>query len=186
MEANPDRWFRRDVSALWHEATTALCTVLTGVREQDVVFVKNATAGVNAVVNTLKLNADDACLITSQTYGACANAVASVCNKAGAEVITLQVSREALADEDVLAAALDATLAQHGGKIKFVLLDHITSPTAVILPVQRLCRICKDNGVPVMVDGAHAPGNVQLNIPSIGCDWYAGNCHKWCVKVCSS
>lgn len=190
MESNPDKWFRKDYSELWHEATSDLCksNVLEDVAEEDVVFVKNATAGVNAVINTLTLSAGDACLITSQTYGACANAVASACSKAGAELIVLQVSRDGLANEDVLCALLEQTFADHGGKIKFALLDHITSPTAVILPVRRLCKICKDAGAYVMVDGAHAPGNiVPLNIPSIGCDWYAGNLHKWlwCPKGCA-
>ena len=66
--------------------------------------------------------------------------------------------------------------------IKFALLDHITSPTAVLLPVGRLCSICRKHGVAVMVDGAHAPGNMlpNLDIPAVGADWYTGNLHKWC------
>jgi isopenicillin-N epimerase len=100
------------------------------------VFVKNATAGVNAVVRQLQLGPGDACLIADQTYGACANTVRDACTKAGAECISLQTGRDALVSDDIFAAALEQqlTAAPH---IKFALLDHITSPSAVLLPVAR-------------------------------------------------
>ena len=112
--------------------------------------------------------------------GACANAVRDACDKSGAECIVLEIPRSALIDDDELAALLERQLAA-APHIKFALLDHITSPTAVVLPIARLVAICHSHGVEVMVDGAHAPGNVlpQLDIPAIGADWYTGNLHKW-------
>ena len=91
------------------------------------------------------------------------------------------IPRPALLDEDKCAALLEQQLSA-APHIKFALLDHITSPTAVVLPIARLCAICRAHGVRVMVDGAHAPGNMlpNLDIPSIGADWYTGNLHKWC------
>ena len=102
------------------------------------------------------------------------------CDKSGAECIVLEIPRSALIDDDELAALLERQLAA-APHIKFALLDHITSPTAVVLPIARLVAICHSHGVEVMVDGAHAPGNVlpQLDIPAIGADWYTGNLHKW-------
>lgn len=160
MEANPDRWFRRTFRSKSLAAIAAVARVV-GAAPADLVFVKNATAGVNAVLNTLQLGPEDACLITSQTYGACANAVAHCCARSGAALITLDVDRAALSSGDRLAALLEEALGQ-ADNVKFALLDHITSPTAVILPVRRLCSICRAHGVPVLVDGAHAPGNVRF------------------------
>ena len=178
IEANPDTWFRREYPKQWRAATDAVAD-LAGAERGDVVFVKNATAGVNAVVNTLKLSPLDSCLITSQTYGACANAVANVCERSGATLITLQIERNHLTDEDELAALFEEQLVA-APQIVFALIDHITSPTAVLLPIARLCALCRKHGVRVMVDGAHAPGNVvPLHVPSFGADWYTGNLHKW-------
>jgi isopenicillin-N epimerase len=191
MEANPDTWFRRAFRPLWDQAVTAAADLAGAERSQDVVFVKNATAGVNAVVNTLQLGAGDACLVTTQTYGACANAVSHACERSGATLLRLEVSRRTLSDHDALEAQLLAELdgaAKVGLTVRFALVDHVTSPTAVVLPVRRLCAACRARQVPVMVDGAHAPGNVlPLNIPALGCDWYTGNLHKWvfCPKGCA-
>eukprot|EP00927_Polykrikos_kofoidii_P050550 TRINITY_DN44448_c0_g1_i1.p1 TRINITY_DN44448_c0_g1~~TRINITY_DN44448_c0_g1_i1.p1 ORF type:complete len:422 (-),score=78.27 TRINITY_DN44448_c0_g1_i1:197-1462(-) len=180
MESNPDVWFRYDFKPLWLDAV-AVVADMTGSDKDDIVFVKNATAGVNAVARQLKLSKGDTCLIANQTYGACANAIRDVCEKSGAECVELEIPRNALVDDDKLVELLDEQLTS-APKTKFVLLDHITSPTAVLLPIARLCGLCRSKGVQVMVDGAHAPGNVlpRLDIPSIGADWYVGNLHKWC------
>lgn len=163
LEANPDKWFRRSFKPQWMDAIkSAACVV--GANPEDLVFVKNATAGVNCVLNSLKIGAGDACLMTSQAYGACANAMSDMCERTGAELVTLELDRHALANDSAVEQALDDILARRGN-ICFAILDHITSPTAVTLPVRRLCDICHSHGVRVLIDGAHAPGNVRRNSP---------------------
>ena len=187
MESNPDRWFRRAFAPLWESAVEAMAAVV-GARAKDTVFVMNATAAVNAVVNTLHLGPGTACLVTNQTYEACAHVVQNACEKSGATFIVMNLDRATLASYDAMAGKLVGTLREHPTST-FALLDHITSPTAVLMPVKRLCSICHEHGVAVMVDGAHAPGTVQaLAVPSYNADWYTGStvflsccCVVWCI-----
>lgn len=109
LESNPDTWFRYDFQPLWDEATTTIADFV-GSTHTDLVFVKNATAGVNAVTRQLNLNPSDACLIADQTYGACANAVRDACDKAGCECIQLAIPRSALLDDDDLAQLVESQL----------------------------------------------------------------------------
>ena len=110
LESNPDTWFRYDFEPLWAEAATAIADFV-GSEHGDLAFVKNATAGVNAVTRQLELAPGDACLIADQTYGACANAVRDTCHKAGCECIQLAIPRSALLDDDELASLLEHQLA---------------------------------------------------------------------------
>ena len=109
LESNPDTWFRYDFQPLWDEAATAIADFV-GSAHEDLAFVKNATAGVNAVTRQLNLAPCDACLIADQTYGACANAVRDACKKAGCQCIQLAIPRSALLDDDELAKLLEHQL----------------------------------------------------------------------------
>jgi selenocysteine lyase/cysteine desulfurase len=109
LESNPDTWFRYDFEPLWAEAVAAIADFV-GSAHGDLAFVKNATAGVNAVTRQLELAPGDACLIADQTYGACANAVRDACHKAGCECIQLAIPRSALLDDDELATLLEHQL----------------------------------------------------------------------------
>ena len=109
LESNPDTWFRYDFRPLWDEAVATIADFV-GSDHGDLAFVKNATAGVNAVTRQLDLAPGDACLIADQTYGACANAVRDACAKAGCECIQLAIPRSALLDDDELAALLEKKL----------------------------------------------------------------------------
>ena len=109
LESNPDTWFRYDFRPLWDEAVATIADFV-GSDHGDLAFVKNATAGVNAVTRQLDLAPGDACLIADQTYGACANAVRDACAKAGCECIQLAIPRSALLDDDELAALLEKQL----------------------------------------------------------------------------
>lgn len=109
LESNPDTWFRYDYQPLWDTATATIADFV-GSNHDDLAFVKNATAGVNAVTRQLKLGSGDACLIADQTYGACANAVRDACDKAGCACIELAIPRSALLDDDELAELLERQL----------------------------------------------------------------------------
>lgn len=138
-------------------------------------FVDNATTGCNAVLSSFPLRPGDEILVLSHVYNAVWNAARHVATRAGATVI-----RAALPfpnpTEDALVAAVAAATTP---RTRLAVIDHITSGSAVVCPIQRIVATCHEAGVKVLVDGAHAPGQVDLDLTAIGADWYTGNCHKW-------
>jgi isopenicillin-N epimerase len=180
IEAFPDDFMRRTALPRFRAAAEEVARFVGG-EAGSVVFVENATAGVNAVLNSLRLKAGDAILINTHTYNACKNAAYWVAERCGAEVLT-QPFPLPVSDPNALVADFEAYLDAHPN-VRFALIDHITSPTAIVMPVERLCAACRARGVRVMVDGAHSPGQLSLDLASMGCDWYTGNLHKWCFAL---
>jgi selenocysteine lyase/cysteine desulfurase len=178
IESFPDDFMRRRALQDFCEASDAAGAEIYRAPRGSTVFVENATAGVNAVLRSLRLQPGESILMTNHTYNACKNAIHDTQSVLqGVQVRTLQIDLPVTTDA-ALVEQLRAELDAHKD-IKFVLLDHITSPTAIVMPVAAMCRLCKERGVRVMVDGAHSPGQMELDIPAIGCDWYVGNLHKW-------
>jgi isopenicillin-N epimerase len=159
LERNPSEFLGRRFYELTTEALAALA-VFVGARAEDLVFVPNATAGLNAVIRSLKLVPGDEVLTTRHEYGA----VTRTWEFAGATLVH--------AEPKELAAAI-------GPRTKAVSVSHITSPTALVLPVEEICTAAREAGVLSIVDGAHAPGQLPLDLAQLGADVYAGNCHKW-------
>lgn len=146
-----------------------------GAQGDDIVFVPNATTGVNAVLRWYPLQSGDRVLTTNHVYGAVNNALKYVCERSGATLVTVPVPFPIEDPEQVLQALRDALQ----GGARLAVLDHITSATGLILPIKQMVALCHEYGVEVLVDGAHAAGQVELNIEDIGAEWYTGNCHKW-------
>jgi isopenicillin-N epimerase len=173
MERNPVEFLARRSAALLAEARGRLAGVV-GASPEDLVFVPNATSGVNTVARSLDLGPGDEVLTTDHEYGACDAAWEWVCRRAGARYVRVSVPlpfhREAFADR-ILAAVTPRT--------RLIFLSHITSATALILPLGELCRRARQLGVLTLVDGAHAPGHIPLDLDALGADFYTGNCHKW-------
>ena len=159
LERNPVEFLGRRFDELIAEARTALAACV-GARPDDLVFVPNATAGLNAVIRSLPLEPGDEVLTTRHEYGA----VTRTWEFVGANLV--------YAEPDELADAI-------GPRTKAVSVSHITSPTALVLPVERICAAARAAGALAIVDGAHAPGQVPLDLEALGADVYAGNCHKW-------
>ncbi|MCC9657464.1 aminotransferase class V-fold PLP-dependent enzyme [Rhodopirellula halodulae] len=141
----------------------------------DIAFVRNATEGVNAVIRSLPLSADDQILVTNHGYNACINAVQEAARSAGASVLNAQVPFPIRHPDEVL----DAIRTQLTPNTKWMLLDHVTSPTGIVFPIAELVDIAHSNGTRVMVDGAHAPGMLPLNLSELNADYYTANHHKW-------
>ena len=144
-------------------------------RPEDLVFVPNVTTGINAVLRSVPLASGDEVVISDLGYGAVARAAGVVTRDHGATVRTVEMPYPLRDAGDVVAAFARALTP----RTKLVVVDHITAQTALVLPVAAIAAECRARGVPVLVDGAHAPGSVALDIPAIGADWYTANLHKW-------
>jgi isopenicillin-N epimerase len=174
MEAQPSRFMNTVYPAAIRHAANTLGAFLNAGGD-DIVFVDNATTGCNAVLRSFPPRAGQDVLILSHAYGAVHNAVRFVAGQAGAHIIRAAVPFPS-PDEESLVAAVAAAITK---RTCLAVIDHVTSGSAIVLPMQRIVRVCHDAGVPVLVDGAHAPGQIDLDLTAIGADWYVGNCHKW-------
>lgn len=174
MEADPSTFFRRDLSGLVRQSADRVAAFLGG-SGGDWAFVENATAGLNAVIASLRLRPGDELICLSQVYGAVGNALRYHAERAGARVITIDVPVPFVDP----APLLEAIAAEIGPRTRLACFDHITSVGAVVLPIPEIAALCRERGVPVAVDGAHAPGQIALDVPALGVDWYVGNLHKW-------
>jgi isopenicillin-N epimerase len=174
MERHPTGFMTYDLPGALRTAATRLAEFV-GVADRDLVFVENATVGCNAVLNTFQLAAGDEILITDHGYPAIRKAAEHAAHRAGARVVEASMPLP-LGDCGAIAAAIGSRC---GPRTRLAILDHVTSPTAVVCPVRELTSLCRASGAAVLIDGAHAPGMLALDIPSIGADWYVGNCHKW-------
>lgn len=159
LEREPTDFFTRRFGGAMLAAREALAAFV-GAAADDLVFVPNATSGLNAVIRSLRLEPEDEVLTTTHEYGA----ILRTLEFAGANVV--------FAEPDELASRI-------GPRTKVVLVSHVTSPTALVLPVEEICAAAREAGALAIVDGAHAPGQLPLDLTTIGTDVYAGNCHKW-------
>ena len=157
------------------DAARRILAAFVGADAADLVFVPNATTGVNAVLHSLRLAPGDELLVTTQTYGACRKSAEFVAARAGARVLSAHLPFPLASEAQVLAAVLGAV----SPRTRLALLDHVTSPTALVLPIERLVRELGARGIDTLVDGAHAPGMVPLDLRGIGAAYYTGNAHKW-------
>ena len=174
MEANPDRFMREVLPCELRKAAAQLANFVN-VKEKDLVFVENATAGVNAVLRSLEFRPDDEIISTGLGYNAVRQAIRFVCERTGAKSVEVKIGLP-LFTFDAFLAEIKKKLEK---KTKLLVIDHISSPTGLIFPVKRIAALARARGVPVLVDGAHAPGQIALDVGALGVDWYAGNCHKW-------
>jgi isopenicillin-N epimerase len=174
LEWQPVQFFVRDLEGLLDAARAALAEFI-GADADDLVFVTNATFGVNAVLRSLRFERGDELLVTDQEYNACRNALDYAAAQWGARVTVAAVPFPVASADDIAAAVMERVTP----RTRLALLDHITSQTGVIMPVQRLAAELAARGVETLVDGAHAPGMVPLRLREIGAAYYTGNCHKW-------
>jgi isopenicillin-N epimerase len=174
MEAEPVQFLWRRYEERLEPARQALARFVGG-SAKDLVFVTNATTGVNAVVRSLKLRRGEELLTTNLDYNACRNVLAETARRAGARVVVAQIPFPVRSPDEILEAVFRAVTR----RTRFAMIDHVTSNSAVILPLERIVRELEARGVDVLVDGAHAPGMLPLNLRRLRPAWYTANLHKW-------
>ncbi|BAZ38152.1 isopenicillin-N epimerase [Calothrix sp. NIES-4101] len=174
LENEPLRFFGREWEPLLDTSRSKLAEFV-GADNEDLVFIPNATTGVNAVLRSLKFAPDDELLTTNHEYNACRNALNFVASRAGAKVMVANIPFPIASPQQII----DAILAKCTPKTRLVLFDHVTSQTGLIFPIQKLIGELQQRNIDVLVDGAHAPGMLPLNLREIGATYYTGNCHKW-------
>ena len=174
LEAEPVRFMVETYPVALEQARAALAGFV-GADAEDLAFVQNATAACNTVLRSLRFTPGDELLTTDHAYNAVKNAMEYVASRDGARVVTAEVPFPLPAGDD----AVDRILAAVTPRTRLAVIDHVTSATAMVLPAARLVAALHERGVKVLVDGAHAPGMLDLDLAAIGADFYAGNLHKW-------
>jgi isopenicillin-N epimerase len=175
MTSQPMDFFVRQYEPAWITARERLAQFV-GTAPDNLVFVENSTAGMNVVAHSIELGSNDEVLLTDHEYGAVMRIWQRACQSSGAaepRIAKLPVNFES-ADGVVEAVFLSAT-----DRTRLVVVSHITSPTAVILPVKQICAEAARRGIAVCIDGPHAPAQVRLVIDELGCEFYTASLHKW-------
>lgn len=157
------------------DAARATLAKFIGAEIDDLVFVPNATTGVNSVLRSLPFKPGDELLTTNQEYNACRNAINFAAEQSGARVVVAEVPFPIRTADEVIAPILERLT----NRTRLVLIDHVTSQTGLVLPIAKLISEMNARGVETLIDGAHAPGMVPLNIQQLQPTYYSGNCHKW-------
>lgn len=188
IERQPSRFLLRELSRVGvgvvpgtsprMRVAAAEVAAFLGARGEDLVFVDNATTGANAVLRSFDLAPDDEIVVSDHGYGAVTTTARYVARTRGARVVVVELP-DAPADDEAIVAAFAGAI---GPRTRLVIADHVAAESARILPVAQLAARCRAGGVPLLVDGAHAPGALALDVPAIGADWYTGNLHKWAMS----
>ena len=174
MEREPVLFVHREAEARLDQARATLARFV-GCDADDLAFVQNATTGVNTVLRSLAFAPGDELLTTDHEYNACRNGLDFVAAKAGATVRVAAIPFPMQSPQQVL----DAVLANVTARTKLMLLDHVTSATGLVMPATAIVHALRERGIDTLVDGAHAPGMLPLDLDALGAAYYTGNCHKW-------
>jgi isopenicillin-N epimerase len=174
LESQPVEFLGRRVRGLLAEARAALGEYL-GTAADNVVYAPNVTWAINAVAHSLALQPGDEVLATDLEYGAVDRTWRYYCGKRGARYINQPISLPMTTAETFV----DELWAGVTERTRVISISHITSGTALVLPVAEVCRRARAAGIMTVIDGAHAPGQIDLNLDELGADFYGGNCHKW-------
>jgi isopenicillin-N epimerase len=172
LESHP-QFFMRHLAEYLAESRARLAEYL-GIQADDLVYFQNPTTALNAAIRSTRLQPGDEVLTTDHEYGAIDRTWRFVCQKTGATIVRQAIPLPVTST----AAVVDAVWAGVSERTRVISISHYTSPTALILPVEEICRRARAAGILTIVDGAHAPSQIPLDLSALGADFYAGSCHK--------
>ncbi|PZV15566.1 MAG: aminotransferase [Leptolyngbya sp.] len=174
MERQPLQFLGVDLEPLLDQARETLAAFV-GADATDLVFVPNATTGVNAVLRSLKFQPGAELLTTNHEYNACRNALNYVAKREGLEIVVAEIPFPLTSSSQIL----EAVVSKISSRTRLALLDHVTSQTGLVFPLAELIQEFNQRGIDTLIDGAHAPGMIPLNLRELNATYYTGNCHKW-------
>lgn len=175
LASQPMDFFLRKFEPAWLTAREQLAQFV-GTHPDDVVFVENSTAAMNVIANSFRLAADDEVLLTDHEYGAVVRIWQRACAAAGTVEPRIAKLPERFESAEQV---VEAIFAAATNRTRLLVVSHITSPTAVILPVHEICAAARERGIAVCIDGPHAPAQIAVAIDELGCDFYTASLHKW-------
>ena len=178
LERQPVLFLGRELDGLLKESRRALGKYLNADAD-DLVYIPNATHGVNIIARSLQLKPGDEVIATNHEYGACDYTWDFICGKIGAKYIHQPISLPVYSIEGVT----DQFWQGVTSRTKIIYLSHITSPTALRMPVEQICNRAKEAGILTVIDAAHAPGQIPVDLQALGADIVFGNCHKWMLNA---
>ena len=174
LEAHPVRFLARDLEDLL-DWTRSEIGAFVGADPDDTALLPNATAGINTVMRSLRFEKGDELLVTDHAYNSSLNAVRFAAAQSSAKVVLARIPFPIESPDE----AFDAIMAAVTPKTKLAMIEHVTSPTALVLPIERIVPALAEKGVDVLVDGAHGPGMVQVRVRDFEPAYYVGSAHKW-------
>jgi isopenicillin-N epimerase len=177
LEYQPVRFLAREINEILFEARKILGIYLNTAAD-NLVFIPNATHGANIIARSMKLTADDEVLATDHEYGACDYAWEFVCQKTGTSYIRRSIPLPVQTEEEIIEQFWKGV----SPRTRVIYLSHITSPTALRLPVRQICQRARQLNILTVVDAAHSPGQIPVDLQDLGADVVFGNCHKWMLS----
>ncbi len=174
LEGDPVRFFKADLEHYSDDARKALADFVN-VQPTDLALVSNGTVAVATVLNNIDLSPGDEILITNHEYAATLNELSKICRTTGAVVTTAQIPFPQITPEQVV----ESIAQQITDRTKLIIVSHIASASALVMPAKEIVQAAKARGIDVFLDGAHTPGQIDLDIGDLDPTWYAASCHKW-------
>jgi len=178
-ESNGEYWDRIEYLD-WYIKSCNLTASFVGANSKDLVLIRNTTSGINSVVTSLGSKITH-CLLTTHTYAAMKNTMDVHARNFGSKISFLDVNLPIESEASFLKTYVQKL--EDLQNVDFVIIDHISSASALVFPIKKMIDECKNRGITVLIDGAHAPGQLNLNLNELGADFYVGNLHKWCYAV---
>ncbi len=178
LDQQPMDFYVRQLEPALLKARTDLAGFV-GSEAQNLVLVENSTYGMNVIASSFPLAAGDSVLLNNHEYGAVYRTWDRACQRQGANIKSVRLPDKFESQDQIV----DCLLAGVDDHTKVVVVSHITSATAIIMPLEKICAAFKERGIAVVVDGPHAPAHLDLDLQNLGCDFYTSSCHKW---LCAS